>query len=70
MCGKINKLKKIVQTKFLRAILMVTCCIPNAVLHLEMGLISLKAHAWIFRINYWLKLVFSLVDLSILTDTF
>uniref|UniRef100_A0A670HL80 ribonuclease H n=1 Tax=Podarcis muralis TaxID=64176 RepID=A0A670HL80_PODMU len=45
-----------VQSKFLRQILAVPPCAPNAALRLETGLLSVETRTWLRTFNYWLRL--------------
>ena len=44
------------QTKFLKAILLLPTNASNAVVHLETGLVAIEARLWIIVLSYWLKL--------------
>lgn len=55
-----------VQFKFLGLIFGVPQCIPNALLKLETGPITLENHVWLFAPTYWLQLIFTPVGLTFL----
>ncbi|XP_053119402.1 uncharacterized protein LOC128330468 [Hemicordylus capensis] len=57
------------QSKFLRSILLVPRCVPNAALRREVGMIRLETCYWRTIILFWLKFVFSCVGLAPLIKT-